>query len=24
MALIVVGVYIWIQRYYNRKLIENN
>merc|ERR1711991_1120040 len=22
MALIVVGVYIWIQRYYNRKLIE--
>ena len=24
MALIVVGVYIWIQRYYNRKLIEND
>ena len=24
MALIVVGIYIWIQRYYNRKLIEND
>ena len=24
MALIVVGVYIWIQRYYNRKLIESD
>ena len=24
MALIVVGVYIWIQRYYNRKLIEKD
>ena len=24
MALIVVGLYIWIQRFYNRKLIEKN
>jgi Na+-transporting NADH:ubiquinone oxidoreductase subunit D len=24
MALIVVGLYIWIQRFYNRKLIEND
>jgi Na+-transporting NADH:ubiquinone oxidoreductase subunit D len=24
MALIIVGVYIWIQRYYNRKLIEKD
>jgi Na+-transporting NADH:ubiquinone oxidoreductase subunit D len=24
MALIVVGVYIWIQRYFNRKLIEKD
>ena len=24
MALIVVGIYIWIQRYYNRKLIDND
>ena len=24
MALIVVGLYIWIQRYYNRKLIEKD
>lgn len=24
MALIVVGIYIWIQRFYNRKLIEKN